>query len=633
MKSKMRQLHNNICCLKNKTFFYGPDLELIEKLDSQSPSCINTVAGKYREVDPKNIVMLCNITDPETILQYEAKTDPFQGKFKCRVEGYLTLPFYLYYEDESILYSMLKDYDIKILCDIFRIVIIVGDKALNEFFKYLDVLYPNVIIEGVYGSGAPVSNIAGGKDNTPEGRNSQSLDHSITKRIEILFHKYYTYMMQMTEECKKYYQENKNAILNSITNRTAVITVLKNIYEPIKFQGFYKQLKAYCDKRGYRMLLTYERDTIFRTNEMIHIYQEKPDIVLQINKSRDGKNYQGESLNIQELTNLVYINWLQDIHPDFLNKNYFSNLTKNDYVFSLFDKHYLDKYGCKDHNVICGGIMSVDENVFKKHELSKEDHQKYDCDISFIGTVMTEEEISYYIFDALNGFLNLDQIDRVMDIVIRIIEQMYDNKTGKYNVDGHLLENYTSLLADEFQCNNDMYMQIFRALCVVRYNTMRKFIMVQLGKLKKYKINLYGALDVGIEGVSYGGYISDSVELSKALQCSAITMQINPDATMNQRVIEGILSGTLAMILKMAPPFDISSADNYLKPEEGICYFHSKQEMIHNIDYYLNHQEECKRIVDRGREVVLSTLTNTRIFDHLFSELNTKMKEAEGLNM
>lgn len=581
---------------KKELFFCNENLEyrqLQAHMDSHGDQC------HVDSVNSQQIILLVNETNIEKILKIEDENDAYNGLLRKKHEGIPVIPLYLYY-DSRYLEELLSVSDISEICERYRIVILVGRDAFVEFFSKLDVLMPNIVL--------------GDKDSELVNLLNKIYNNKTQVISEILI------------ELRQYYVDNEEAIRERIKNKNESICVIKNYFEPQKFRYFYQQLKNSLEKSGCTVNLCMERGPVYRTPDVINVYKYKPDVVFQINKSRNGRNFLGESVNLEYFEQLFFVNWIQDIHPAVLDENYAKTLKKNDILFSLFDKNVMDKYHYPMSNVILGGIMPADNKNYCIHEISDEEHLRYDCDIAFIGTIMTDTSVVNFIYESLSPLFNDEQIGVIADSLFTMLENIYNAETGAYNITADELNKYVYILQEKMQLSEDERLNVYRVFSVVRYNSLRKLILQQLVKKNRYRITLYGEIDSGIPGVKFGGFIENKEELSKAIQCSNMVIQINPDATMNQRVIEGLLSHTMALVFKMDDESDMSNIQGYLEEGEGICFFRSKQELFRICDMVLENQKLKESITDKGYKKAVETLTTDAIFNSFIDELSKKIQ-------
>ncbi len=593
----------NLELLKEKELYFGPET-LVPPSLSGAMENQQGQAPDLQKINAEHAIMLVNEQNLEIILKAEQQNDPYCGKFRERTEFVPMLPFYLYFCPEEFAMFLTKN-DVASLCKRYRVVILVGQEIFYQYFSQIDVVMPAIVL----GTGAEEIS---GKLYTIQ-----------QKKIQIL--------TKMELEVCNYYAGEGGDIRARIAQGKAKTCILKNYFEPNRFQKLYYHLKESLERKGCEVLICNERGPVYRMPEIVFIYLYKPDLIVQINKSRKGRAYHGEKIRLEFADQMFFVNWVQDIHPAVLDQKYASSLKKNDFIFSLFDEHIMQGYGFPKENVIYGGIMPADQKVFHPCPMTEEEHQRYDCDICFVGLIMTDEMTSYFICDSLNPYLNDEEIGKTAELIFQMLDSMYDAGTGNYQITLEELNNYVDCLQKELNFSQEARLNVFRVFSVVRYNSLRKLILRQLAARGTYRIKLYGECDIGVQGVQYGGYLSDSRELSKALQCSKIVMQVNPDATMNQRVVEALLSHTMVMVFQMDKESDMSNIGQYLKEQEGICYFENKNTLFEKCDFLLKNQEEREKIAENGYQKAVETLSTDAVFGYLLERLKEKAIETQRL--
>lgn len=550
-------------------------------------------------VNTDSVVLLVGEQDMGKILELERRSDFYQGKMDDGQEGIFMFPFYLYYEKEQF-DKFFQHNDINLLRRKDRVVILVGEEELEDYFCQPDVVFPNVIMGDA--------------------------DGNIEQKMSIMISEKQSLLQELATEVYLYYKQNGEAIKKRVAEGTAKICVLKYVYEPPRFQELYRQLKSALEKLEYTVELCEERGAIYKSNEIVQLFEHRPDIVFQINKSRDGRTYQGEEIQLlKSMDNLIFINWIQDIHPKVLDRQYALSLQKKDYIFSIFEQSIMQKYGYPDENVIYGGIMPASKEHFDIHPILEEEHKRFDCDICFVGTITDNDIMEESVCRLLAPYLEKQQIERTWEVIWNLAGGLYDADTSKYITDADILYQCAVGLKEELQCSDTAGMYIYRALRIVRYNALRKLVLEQLAEQKKYRIILYGAFNTKIDGVEYGGFLADRTEIAKALACSKMVLQINPDATINQCVAEGLLSHTPVMVYHVREKDDMSSIAHYLEEQEGFCYFNSKQELTEKCDLLLGDKKLREEIAERGYQKACQMLTADAVFGHLMEELKVKL--------
>ena len=127
---------------EKELFFCSETIEYVQSGHIEQP-CIGD--NKSETIDVQHIFLLANEMDIEKILKAEEENDVYSGMLHKKHEGIPMLPLYLYYDRQQF-ECMISSYDMTKLCEIYRIVILVGRDALINFFCEMDTLMPNMIL-------------------------------------------------------------------------------------------------------------------------------------------------------------------------------------------------------------------------------------------------------------------------------------------------------------------------------------------------------------------------------------------------------------------------------------------------------------------------------------------------------
>jgi spore maturation protein CgeB len=580
----------NLKCLQEKEYYYGPQTKEMENMQPSSGCLMQGMTVDWIDLEKIAeywVPLYINECDVGAISDAEKKS---------RNKIY---PLYLYYEEKEFIYMMIN-YDMTEIVSTSRIVILVGQEKLLEFFGAQDVTAPTVICNDA--------------------------DGVIRKKIGKICEEKQKTLQQMQSELSAYYKENSDKIRDNILNGTASVCILKYEFEPHKFKRAYQDMKEAFERNGWQVTICNERDSIFATPTVAQVYRYRPDMVIQINKSRHSEVFLGEPVELLDMDDMVYINWMQDIWPGFWNKRYAGSLGERDYIFSTFDSWVLKKYDFAKKNVIYQGIVPADCHSFDIQPVSEE-YMEYVCDISFIGSVSSNASVSDFIYTSLLPYFNEQEINRITDGIVTVLESVYDSQTEQYISKPQMLENVLAGLKDELRFHDEVETLVYRVFTVVRYNALRLLILRQLAEQKKYKIILYGDSQPEIEGISYGGKILNPQELSRAIQCSKISIQINSDATMNQRVIECLLSHVPLMVFQVEEQYDMSNLKQYLAEGEGFAYFKTKKELLDKCEQLLHNTQARDELAEKGYQKARERLTTDAVFGYLMDGVREKLRQ------
>lgn len=564
--------NENINILRNNPLYFGPSLEM---------ECEEKVNWKSMW---GRVLLFVNETDIIKLLHIEKETAYFSSNVK--VIGSYNLPLYLYF-DRVKFEQLISKTDISDLCKIYRVVWIIGKADLEKFFLRRDVIFPEYIIEN---SGSDIQNL---------------IKKIYDNRTDI---------NEKKKEClREYYTNNADLIRKRMKEGRGKILFPRYSYEPGRFQKFYELMKKEMEKIGYEIVIHKEEASVFSTNEIELLDEERPDAVFLINKCRSGEIWSGEAFEAKDFEGLYYINWLQDRMPNMMNNYFANNLQERDLIFSYFEFNYLKGYGYKYENIIDGGIQPVSEEMFRVRSLSEEEQQKYECDICMAGDVMTTERLIVHADTVLSKYLNREEVILVLEKMVDLTEDLFDSQTGDYYISEKMLCDARDDLQRKLGCSDTVAAVIFRVFFDARYMMLRRLIMKQIADTYMYKIYYYSTEDLEIPGIKYQGFLTDEEEMSKAYQAARVVMQICPNVTMSQRITEALFSGSVILANKMDAGEDVCRYERYLEEGEGVYFFKNKEELLERLDYLVNNEEERKIIARKGTKKAMETLTTQSI--------------------
>ncbi len=584
------------CSLQWEDFF-GPDQGAAERENERTLA----IRGG---TDP-HTVLLANEQDVDYIVELAREIDDIPPEQEGRVEHVLQFPVYLYYDEEQFI-RLVREQDLRPLCQMYRAVILVGGEALEDFFCRMGVIFPKAVI---------------GDEDGWIGRKLQEIQ---TERVKLL--------QELWMEIFLYYRQNGEAIKKRVLEGRAKICVLKYYYESARSRNYYLQFKKSLEKLGYAVELCGEEDPIFIKSEIVSIYEHRPDIVFQINKRKDGFTYSGHSMYLDaRWDNLIYVNWMHDNYPQTLNAQYASSLGKRDYIFSFYDEWVMRQHGFSDAKVIYGGTTPADGDYFRIWDISEEEHRRFDCDIAYAVGSLDPDIWAVQIENLLGRWNDFEpaQIDRIREELLPFLEGMYDPATGKYITDQSQVRQYAEQVAAKLQCSGEQCRLIEHVLHMLQYHALRRMVVEDLAAQKKYRIVFYGNSDPEIDGVEYGGCLSDRAELSKALSCARLTLQITANSSINQCVAEGLLSHTPLLVYRMKQEDNWHSIESYLAEGEGFLYFDGTRELVEQCDRLLNDEALREEVAERGYRKARRLLTTDAVYGHLMEELQAKLRIGE----
>lgn len=287
-----------------------------------------------------------------------------------------------------------------------------------------------------------------------------------------------------------------------------------------------------------------------------------------------------------------YISWVYD-NPA-INLFSYTLINPCNYVF-IFDSHLYEMFACQGIKTVYYLPMAAAVKQYDEMVVTDSLRLKWGGEIAFVGGLYTEghnyyddiiDKISDYSRGYLEGLMNaqmevhgLNFIEQL--IPDRVLQEMVDVLGAKPGSDS--VESYEYIYANYVLNRKISAME-------------RTQIMEMIGK--KYCVNLFTRDSTySVQGVKNRGKVDYYDEMPYVFKCTDINLNI-----------------TLRSIQTGIPlrAFDIMGCEGFLLtnfqsdmlrffvPGEDYVYYESRADLMDKIDYYLEHEEERKRIAQNG---------------------------------
>ena len=308
-----------------------------------------------------------------------------------------------------------------------------------------------------------------------------------------------------------------------------------------------------------------------------------------------------------------YISWVYDSPQQAL---YYDSVKNScNYIFS-FDKDQVDstiKSGCPN---VYYQPLATNITRFSTLHITEEDRHRLSCDISFIGSLYSEN-IYTQIADRLQN-----ETRKELDCIIESAFGIWD---GKEHLCGKLSEAAKKELIEVMNASQNPLAQkdpdvFIHAALSSRYLAHLERIQI-LKNMSGYNLHFHTReKDINIEGITALPIVDYYNELPKAYALSRINLNIT---------LHSITSGIPLRV------FDIMGAGGFVlsnfQPEipelfeigKEIEVYHSFDELKEKVDYYLSHENERAKIAKKGREKVIR--------NHTYEISMNKMLKISGL--
>lgn len=281
------------------------------------------------------------------------------------------------------------------------------------------------------------------------------------------------------------------------------------------------------------------------------------------------------------------------------------------YIF-LFDSSIVEQF--RNDGISSFYYMPLPVNAQKLHSILKQpyDKERLQSEVSFVGSLYNEEHNLYDSLTGLSaytsGFLNalLNAQSQVYGynfieecLTPAIIEDMQKAARYKRNVDG--VENLSYIFSDYFLCRKLTSMERIDFLSSIA---------------EHFSLKLFTQTEKAIVGNAQNMGLADYVtETPYIFHDSKINLNLTLRSIKNGiplRCMEIMASGGFLLTNFQ------SDFLRHFTPDEDFVYFENKNDMLHKIDYYLNHDAERMAIAESGYEKVLKYHNYDVIFEQIF---------------
>ena len=94
-----------------------------------------------------------------------------------------------------------------------------------------------------------------------------------------------------------------------------------------------------------------------------------------------------------------------------------------------------------------------------------------------------------------------------------------------------------------------------------------------------------------------------------------------------------MLSGAFYLSNYIPPEDDITDIRKIVKENEELIMFYDKEDLLRKVDYYLNHEEERKRMAEIGRKAALERMTFDKLMEKVIEEIPKIIEKREKKEM
>ncbi len=503
------------------------------------------------------------------------------------------LPIYFFYDkDYWVIFMQL--YDLEKLIRKNRVVFLVGKLALYRYLKEDMVLIPSIYCQNGF---------------------------------EDIFKNVIDCIIEENEQEK---EKNKNDIINyyTVSEKESLDRVIAQkpriLFLTSRFttalQYHTRDCMLAAKRNGCDVELLIEPDGIHRIYERYEIERVakfKPDVVFCVDHFRFR--------HLIFPKEVVWITWVQDPLPDIMDKSTPFKLGDKDFVMS----HYttwkkFNTIGYTERQLINAPIPA-NHHIYKPYQLNAGEKEKYSCDICL---VCHGSDVDKHIAEVVQSFPSKWQ--EIIGVMYKTYQKyvyetgniFYSEKAFVMYVEGFFRQNYSSFFTIEIikYLAEDMYnyfnQRVFRQ-ALVDWILDAGFTEIKLWgngwtteeKYKKYAM----------------GSAENGETLSKIYQASKIVVGNNIVTTAAARAWEAMLSGGFYISNYIPEEEDAVDIRKIIEVGKDVIMFHSREDLVDKLHYYLEHEEERKKMAERGRRAALEKMTYDVLMKRVLEEVAERL--------
>lgn len=287
---------------------------------------------------------------------------------------------------------------------------------------------------------------------------------------------------------------------------------------------------------------------------------------------------------------IIYIAWVYDAPVQMLFEKQVMN--NCNYIFS-FDKRQVEQtrelFNCNISYLPLGTNTTRNNAV----EMTEVDRKRFECDVSFIGRLYSEEEYKY-------------TCSKVESKTRNELHRICDEAFGKWDGTDRLFNKLTRESKEEiskvFGNDTSMDSDTLYTTAILISALAKKERIEMLKRLAGFNLNFFtSSTDVDIPGIVVKPYVNYLEELPNAYRFSRINMNIT---------MRGITSGIPLRV------FDIMGVGGFaltnfqpeivdvFSPGKDIEVYHDFDEMEDKVKFYLQHEDSRRKVAETGARTV-----------------------------
>lgn len=423
---------------------------------------------------------------------------------------------------------------------------------------------------------------------------------------------------------KEYYLQNRDTVVKNIKNGNPRILFITSRFTTA-LQYHVRDCKIAAERMGLETELQIEKDRLCTGQHNLSIFRQiakfRPDLIFSIDHFRHEREWK------DCLEGIVWVCWAQDAMPEIYSKETPAKLTDRDFLMT----HYITSKKFKDigYDAKCVIDAPIPANpyVYQPYQLNDVEKKKYSCDICF---VCHSSNVESYIDEVAEKFP--EQLQEKIcaiyrgyyDYVCETGELFYTEQEFELFIKGAFSYHYNMALTAEAL---DYFVEdMWRYFNDRVYRQMLVQWMLDAGFTN---IKLWGngwAMEEKYKEYAMGP-AQNGETLSKIYQASKIVIGNNIMTTAAARAWETMLSGGFYMSNYIPEENDDVDIRKILEVDKDVIMFYNREDLIQKLHYYLEHEEERQKMIERGRKAALEKMTYDILMKRVLKEIGERLEE------
>ena len=333
-------------------------------------------------------------------------------------------------------------------------------------------------------------------------------------------------------------------------------------------------------------------------------------------------NYIPVISRVCNLFSVLYVSWIVD-SPCF--QLYSETLKYPTNKVFCFDYSQYERF----HSANLQGVfylpLGTDVDVWDGIEVTSEEHKKYDCDVSFIGSLYTEKciyndvvaELPEYVRGYSDALIKSQMQIFGYNFLRDAISDDFAKEFKRYAAWPPLGEDYEEdikdIIADTYLGHKCTEQDRIRTLNAIA---------------ERFEVDLYTLSDTApLKNVNCRGGADSTTMMPKIIKCSKINLNFT-----NKPIKTGLplrvfdIMGMEGFLISNYQ----SEIPNYFVPGKDIVMYESIPHLLELIDYYLKHEDERRCIAHSGYLKVRQEHTYDKMIVKMFDTISRECK-LEGM--